>query len=414
MDKSLADFTKTTSGIMDYLKNQLTAFGLWNNVTGSLQKVSSSSAGFVWGYNAGGKVYFCKEPCTTSSWTQIPFEETPTDIATDSTQAYVLYSDSTGQPMIASTSIDGTGAWSFNKVPFNADKITTTNGFLWASGAGKMAFCGKPCNTDNWNVLDDNHSLLSGGGSSIFAASPGVAGVFKTDETAQTGWSPVGGFSGITPSVLAAESDNTVLYAADNSKVYRCESNCDTKDKLEVVNAQGFVPIQNKGSMTVNPSTQNVWMASESSGKGGNLFARLDVPNSQPVIDAVYSSETDRDRIFNSLGDAVKVQTAEVSSKMAQVEAAEAVKQAMDISGEGTNIDNEIKLLERKIEQASSASAGYQNKMKPLMTLLISLVLTALLYLVASWLLPSSLMMSLAVLILGSGLGLSIYFSVNK
>jgi hypothetical protein len=414
MDKSLADFTKTTSGMMDYLTNQLTAFGLWNNITGSLQKVSSSSAGFVWGYNAGGKVYFCKEPCTSASWAQIPFDETPTDIATDSTQAYVLYSDSTGAPMIASTSIDGTGTWAFNKVPFNADKIATTNGFLWASGAGKMAFCGKPCNTDNWNVLDDNHSLLGGGGASIFAASPGVAGVFKTDETNQTGWSSVDGFSGITPSVLAAESDNVVLYAADNSKVYRCGSTCDSKDKLEVVNAQGFVPIQNKGSMTVNPLTHNVWMASESSAKGGNLFARLDVPNSQPVMDAVYSSEKDRDRIFNSLGDSFKVQTAEVSSKMAQVEAAEAVKQALNISGDGKNIDNEIKLLERKIEQASGASAGYQDKMKPLMTLLLALVLTALLYLVASWILPSSLMMGLAVLILGSGLGLSIYFSVNK
>jgi hypothetical protein len=414
MDKSLADFTKTTSGMMDYLTNQLTAFGLWNNITGSLQKVSSSSAGFVWGYNSGGKVYFCKEPCTSASWTQIPLDQTPIDIATDSTQAYVLYSDSTGAAMIASTSIDGTGTWAFNTVPFNADKITTTNGFLWASGASKMAFCGKPCNTDNWNVLDDNHSLLGGGGASIFAASPGVAGVFKTDETNQTGWSSVAGFSGITPSVLAAESDNVVLYAADNSKVYRCGSTCDSKDKLEVVNAQGFVPIQSKGSMTVNPLTHNVWMASESSAKGGNLFARLDVPNTQPVMDTVYSSEKDRDRIFNSLGDAFKVQTAEVSSKMTQVEAAEAVKQAMDISGDGRNIDNEIKLLERKIEQASGTSAGYQDKMKPLMTLLLALVLTALLYLVASWFLPSSLLMGLAVLILGSGLGLSIYFSVNK
>jgi hypothetical protein len=414
MDKSLADFTNTTSGMMEYLKNQLTAFGLWNNITGSLQKVSSSSAGFVWGYNSGGKVFYCKEPCSTSSWTQIPFAETPSDIATDSTQVYILYSDSTGAPMIASTSIDGSSDWTFNTVPFNADKITTTNGFLWASGAGKMGYCGKPCNTDNWNVLDDNHSLLSGGGTSVFASSPGVSGVFKTDETAQTGWSPVGGFSGISPSVLAAESDNTVLYAADNTKVYRCESNCDTKDKLEVVNAQGFVPIQSKGSMTVNPSTRNVWMASESSGKGGNLFARLDTINIEPVMDTVYSAETQRDRTFNSLGDAFKVQTAEVSSKMAQVEAADAVKQAMDISGDGKNIDNEIKILERKIEQASRASEGYKDKMKPLMTLLIALVLTALLFIIAGWLLPSSLMMGLAILILGSGLGLSIYFSVNK
>lgn len=414
MDESLADFKNTTSGMMDYLTNQLTAFGLWNNISGSLQKVSSSSAGFVWGYNSGGKVYFCKEPCTAASWTQIPLDETPTDIVTDSTRAYVLYSDSTGAPMIASTSVDGTGSWTFNKLPFNADKITTTNGFLWASGAGKMAFCGKPCNTDNWNVLDDNYSLLSGGGSSIFASSPGVSGVFRTDETAQTGWAPVAGFAGIAPSVVAGEADNTVIYAADNTKVYRCGANCDTKDQLEVINSQGFVPIQSKGSITVNPSTRNVWMAAESSGKGGNLFARLDTTNTEPIMEAVYTAETQRDRIFNSLGDSLKVQTAEVSSKMAQIEAAEAVKQAIDITGDGKNTDSEIKLLERKIEQASSASGGYQDKMKPLMILLISLVLTALLYILAGWLLPSSLMMGLAILILGSGLGLSIYFSVNK
>lgn len=409
--QSMGEFAKQTTGIIEYLKNQLTSFGMWTNVPGYLTKISSSSKGFVWGYNAtAGKIFTCKEPCSSGGWGNVPAPFTPQDIATDGNTVYVLHSSN----KLASKPVDNTGSWSEIGLPFNATKLTDTNGYLWISNGTKVAYCGKPCTTGNWNVKDDNHELLGGGGRSVYGSAPGAKAVYKTDETGQSGWQTVQGLDGINTSTLAADADSSVLYAADTTKVYRCEGGCETKDKLEAVNTLGFVPIQNKGSLDINPSSKNVWMAAGSSSTGGNIFARLDTPGSGPIMDYVTENQTERDRIFNSLGDAVDKQTSKIAAEMAKRDAAETVVQAIDISDDKMKVAQEIDLVKRQIEQANGTSAGYDMKKKPLLILLVSLAAVALMYLTVGWFLPYSLSMGIAVIGLGVGFGLAIYFSTNK
>ena len=407
----MGEFAKQTTGIIEYLKNQLTSFGMWTNTPGYLTSVSSSSKGFVWGYiQTDGRIFTCKEPCSSGGWTQVGASFKPQDITTDATTVYILHSSN----KIASKPVDNTGSWSEITLPFNATKLTDTNGYLWISNGVKVAYCGKPCTTGNWNVKTDNHDILGGGGSAVYGAAPGERAVYKIDETAQSGWKAVPGLNGINTSTLAADADSSVLYAADTAKVYRCEGECDNKDKLEVVNTLGFVPIQNKGSLDINPSSKNVWMAANSNSTGGNLFARLDAPGSGPIIDYVTENQTERDRIFNSLGDAVDKQTSKIAAEMAKRDAAETVVQAIDISDDKMKVAQEIDLVKRQIEQANGTSAGYEMKKKPLLILLVSLAAVALMYLTVGWFLPYSLSMGLAVIGLGVGFGLAIYFSTNK
>jgi len=520
--QTFQQFTTSSTGVLQYLKNQLASFGLWSNIPGTLVKISTSPKGYVWGYNSAGEVWTCKEPCTDGKWQRVGFAPKPLDIATDDMYVYFLHTTQkertlpTPPPMVpmkgppnpadidksiphpsfqkpkeptaeewytagmpgvqrgtfgipvnggvafeqwktqtyqkrlqewesgwakyneafaakktrelaatprttttTSTAITykqvdkWDAAWKTVDVPFNADKITVTNGFLWASNGQKNAFCGKPCSTGNWNVRNDNHSLIGGGSTHVFATQPGKTGVFKSDQTAQTGWSSVKGLEGISTSTLAAEADNSVLYAADNSKVYRCTDTCDKKDNLEVINSQGFVPIQTKGSLSINPTTRNVWMASQVGSSNGNLFTRLDAPDKTPILNMVDEGQKQQDRAVNSLGGNLRISTAQLSSAMAKEEAANAVKQATSLSGERKRVDNEIQTLTRKIETSNNQIAGYDKKKKPMIVLLICLAVVAIMYLTVGWFMPYWLSMSISVLVLGTGLGLAIYFSTQ-
>jgi hypothetical protein len=57
-------FDTNTSGINTTLTTQLSSVQQWANIPGSLVKASSSSAGYLWGFNSVNKVYVCQQPCT--------------------------------------------------------------------------------------------------------------------------------------------------------------------------------------------------------------------------------------------------------------------------------------------------------------------------------------------------------------
>lgn len=412
--QALNDYTQTTDGLLSYIAKQLSGFGLWQNVNGTLVKISSSG-GYAWGVNANGDVYVCKEPCT-GLWKMIDKKELSAtsvlDLSADDTFVYILYDTPDGN-RVASKSIDSSGSWTSRQIPFKADSFVTTNGFLWISGSGKTAFCGKPCTTGNWITHDDPHTLLSGGSQRVFAKTPGELGIVSTDETAQTGWKPVGGFEGIGASSFAAEADNSVLYGSDTTKLYKCEGTCDTKDQLSVVPTQGYIPIPSKGSLSVNPESRTMWMASTANAAGGNLFSRLDTPN-ETVLQYVDQVEQQRDRDFNSLGGEYQIQTARVASKLAQDEAAEAIKQSLDLTGRKDSANKEIEILKRKIQNAQASAGGYNEKMIPLHILLSMLAIVVLVSIVGVWVLPHTVLMGICLVLLSVGFGLAIYFSVSR
>jgi len=88
-------FRDASTQLTNYVKAQLTQVVGWQNLPGQLNKISASSAGFVWGFNTNGDFYWCKEPCDGSNWTNVPQPSAkagmPLDINTDETNVYVLY-----------------------------------------------------------------------------------------------------------------------------------------------------------------------------------------------------------------------------------------------------------------------------------------------------------------------------------
>lgn len=436
---ALRNYSEKSTGIMEYIKNQLKTFSSWVNIPGGVRKISASSSGNLWTIgqwdNDKWGIYACKEPCTEGNWTY-PINSNlnkswdpdsklyPLDIATDDTYAYMLWIDRTGngrEVWKAPANDISSRPISWDKMPVpdalkDANKIAVTNGTIWVSdGTKKAAYCSKPCATPNWVVKDSSYKIQGGGGNTLYATAPGSLGLMQTDEIMQSGWKPVKGLDGISISAVAPEANSAVLYAADSSKIYRCTDSCDAKEDLRIVNSEGRVPTQDKGGLSVNPANRNVWMASTTGGAGGNIFYRLDSPDiGSVVIDHVDQVENERDRIFNSLGGDVRVQTAEVSASMAKADAVGALKQALELSGDKDKADKEIQLLQRKIETANSQLTGIEEKRKPLIVLLISLAVVAVMYITVGWFMPYWLSMSIAVLVLGTGLGLSIYFSTNK
>jgi len=598
--QALQQYTESTTGILGYLKNQLSSVGFWTNVPGTLSKVVSS-AGYSWGVGQDGKkVYFCKEPCT-GSWEPMREELSVLDIASDTTNVYILISTIENIPDTASAAppaavappppppppapvttkptrllglaeavtndlpllqsmwggstakdpgvfrlivinglktqaeiqvfvyynasalgkynfplpalpdniqkdvdekalfmvldygaqnglpainpnaaqrallanqnnaaaavqwlfLHGSDAgindafpvptappappppppppppkpnmipttvykylklpgdptttnmsnYSVQKVPFKATSISITNGYVWVSGNSKMAFCAKPCATGGWTIKDDPHSLLGAGGTSIYAKDPATSALVKTDETAQTGWVPVGGFAGLSPLSVGAEADNTALYGSDSKNLYRCDGTCDSEDKLEEIDTQGYLPIGAKGSISVNPTTKNVWLASSSSGSGGNLFQRLDGPNIDPVLNHVNDNQKERDRIFNTLGGAEEIQIYKISSDIAKQESNDAIKKSIDIGGKLEKVDDQISLLQRKVQTATAFSGDVTSRLVPLQILLFSLALVVLMYFLTGWVISQTVLMWVSVLILSVGFGLAIYFS---
>jgi hypothetical protein len=152
-------------------------------------------------------------------------------------------------------------------------------------------------------------------------------------------------------------------------------------------------------------------MATASSGTNGNLFSRLDAPDSSTILNTVTEFDTQRDNDFNSLGNALQVQTAQVASHMAKEEAYSAVKNALGAMGDTSSSNQEIELLKRKIGYAQRVDSAYASRLIPLTILLVALCSVVLIYLVAGWLLPTWATMGSAFVILAAGFGLAIYFS---
>jgi predicted RND superfamily exporter protein len=130
-------------------------------------------------------------------------------------------------------------------------------------------------------------------------------------------------------------------------------------------------------------------------------------------LDYVTQTDEQRDRIVNSLGDAIQVQTAQRASRIAQKDAMEAVKKVTDVSGQQDAVANEVEVLRRKVGTAKSSSAGFTEKLRPLTVLLVTLVVTVLLYFTVGWFLPYGVMMFLAFAVVAAGFGGAIYFSVK-
>lgn len=122
------DFQSKSQGLLGYVQGQLSQAVGWSALPGQLNKIVASSAGFVWGFNAVGNFYTCKEPCDGTNWKQVDnpkgINGMPLDIAVDAQNVYVLY---TAETTPASSGVNLTGTWSFLNGTQSGQLVQTGN-----------------------------------------------------------------------------------------------------------------------------------------------------------------------------------------------------------------------------------------------------------------------------------------------
>jgi hypothetical protein len=104
------DFQSKSQGLLGYVQGQLSQAVGWSALPGQLNKIVASSAGFVWGFNAVGNFYTCKEPCDGTNWKQVDnpkgINGMPLDIAVDAQNVYVLFNSPLPPPSPTTASVN--------------------------------------------------------------------------------------------------------------------------------------------------------------------------------------------------------------------------------------------------------------------------------------------------------------------
>ena len=238
----------------------------WANLPGSLTKVSSSASGFAWGFS-GGTLYRCELPCT-GNWKQIEIDaQEILDIDTDDINVYVLGLKSGGATYLY-TSSSSNPSFVEIQVPFAAKKIFSTHTFIWAQdSSNKKERCAKPCTTGLWTPVEDVSVKITSSSDSALYGRDGSGVGMKSDETLQSGWSPIKGMSGVKLNSLLGGMDSTALYGIDSSSnLLRCEGDC--SNPPEQIDTVGYAPL----SVSADPYEKDVWMTTATTGTLGNIF----------------------------------------------------------------------------------------------------------------------------------------------
>jgi hypothetical protein len=294
-----AAYDHTTQDINNTLSTQLSSVLTWANIPGDLQKVSSSSYGFAWGFN-GPSVYLCQLPCT-GNWQPVDLSKfniaEVLDVATDDTSVYILI-NSSAQIYLLTNSADGRGVWVMIPVPFVASQIFSTHSYIWAQDSGNnKQKCPKPCTTPNWIPSSENTvTITSSSSTALYGKDSSGAGV-KTDEVMQSDWSPIAGLLGTKINSVIGQVDESSLYAIDpTSKLLKCEGDCSTKD-VTPIDTQGYAPL----NLTADPKSKQLWMIAETKGDLGNIFNRPEKPDYSTIMNTVTPLDKQRDSVVQEV-----------------------------------------------------------------------------------------------------------------
>jgi hypothetical protein len=283
----MTDFSAAYDSLTDqsnnFVSTQLNQKSIWNSVPGSLNKVSTSGLGFVWGINSS-KVYYCQLPCS-GQWNNVPLSESPVDLITDDLNVYIL-----GLNSLFIKSANNHDDFINIKLPFGATQIFSTSSYIWIQDStGKKAKLPKPGMTGNWITIDDKEKISSSSHTSLYALNS-QGQIMKSDESLQTGWYIVPDYEGSKFSKVFGDIDNTALYGSDtNNQLNRC-----TDGKCDPVNTQGYVPT----SINIEPTSKSIWMTTDKSGPVGNIFNKQDSLDYGSTMKSINDIEQQRDSIL--------------------------------------------------------------------------------------------------------------------
>jgi hypothetical protein len=393
-----SEYEDTTSTIDAIVSSQLSSVLNWINVPGSLVKVVSSSSGFAWGYNSDNSVWSCRLPCT-GNWEKSDLSSfsvgTVQDIAADSTDVYILYTNMSGSTNILTTSASRQGVWATITVPIAATKIFVTHTYVWVQDpSNRKQMCPKPCTMSNWIISSESTvTITSAIDTMLYGKDPSGAAV-QTDETMRSGWAPMSAFENTT--VDAVVGGDKKVYAIDtNSNTYSSDGS-----STQAITTAGYTP----ASLTVG--NNELWMTSIQPGNVGNIFQRIESPDYSTILTKVAPLDRKRDEIVNSVESKFNQQTDVMTVNKQTNDVVSFFKKIFNLdkdtakksSAQSGHITEQIRSTQQQIDQ--------MNAIEPILRIVIlMLVAICVVYIVLGGMISH--VLALAVLSLGT------YFILN-
>jgi hypothetical protein len=403
-------FDKTTDDINNTLTTQLSSVQTWTSVSGNLIKVSSSAAGFVWGFNSSNQIYVCQLPCS-GNWALVDMTtqniSAVLDIVTDDGNVYILATNTSGKTVLLINSASNTGVWNTIPVPFSPTNIFSTHSYIWAQDkSNAKQRCPKPCTMSNWSVNPDvSVTITSGSSSSLYGKNPsGVA--MKSDETLQSGWSPVAGMANLKVNSLIGDIDQSALYAVDNQyKLNRCDGPCKDVSNVAPLETGGYTPL----NVTANSDSKQLWLTSTTNGEVGNIFSRLDKPDYSSIINIISPLDKQRDSVVQDVETEYSKQT-DVMGINKQLADLQSIFSSIfqTVKGKPEHSEKEIKDTQTSIANSEETADRISQTNNQFQKLIILLLVVALVFILGSYPLGTSIYYVVLVI-----LGLGIYWIVS-
>jgi hypothetical protein len=288
-----SEYENTTSQIDEVISSQLTSVLDWQNISGNLIKVSSSSSGYAWGYSSDNRVWSCQLPCS-GNWQPSDLSsfsvQSILDIATDEGTVYVLFTPLTGITKILMTDASRQGSWSMISVPISATNIFSTHTYIWVQDANnRKQMCPKPCTMSNWIPSSETTIKITSSSDKTLYGKDANGQPVQTDETMHSGWDPLREFGDTkVQSVIGSDSG---MYAIDDSLIPIYYDGKQTQPLA----TSGYTP------MNITAGNNQLWMTSATPSSLGNVFTRLEKPDYTTLINKVRVLDKKRDNLVSDV-----------------------------------------------------------------------------------------------------------------
>jgi hypothetical protein len=323
--------------------------------------------------------------------------------------------------LVAMRPVSGGGGWKMLKVPGSMPKYATinlTDSFMFVGKKG----CAKPCTTGAWVDINVPGSgaggVIAASSGSVYAAAPTNDGtnILKSSQTGQGGWTNLQGLKNRLP--VAVATDNQVIYTtnAASGAVERCEAPYDRATSCKPADMEGY-SVSGLRTLSVNPSSNQVYMTAQENGEAGNIFQRLDDMGGshlQKVLQGVNPYDNRMDNNINSMGDTLKLQHEKLVSGLTRKTAIDVLRDAIKYDSDLGPARVETENLRREISFGKDTRKSYEAKMLPLEIIIATLAVVAVVFLVGGSVASPEITSGVAIVVLISGFLASVYFAVVR
>lgn len=384
-------------GVFSWQANGQTYFAVWDQ-DDTLGNATIESSAYTGAYR---KLIPCP-PVPVSGVTIL-------DIVTDESNVYVLFTTgSNSKTYILMKPASNTGNWNVVQVPQPPPtKIFSTHTYLWAQDDKKNKFKSpKPIGMSGWMPATDTSVSITSASSTALYGVDDKGQAMKSDETLQTGWTPVTGFAGTPVTSLMGTIDQAALYGiGQNSKVNRCEGDCSNASQVTPLDTGGYVPM----SLSADPNTKQLWMTTSTWGGAGNIFNRTESPDYSSILNTITPADQNRDQTIQDINKNFQDQT-EVMSVNKQLGIFDAMFQKLFGSTDTALAENKKQIadLQATVTDTKSRLDQVHNMQPIIIKFMLTVAAAALVYAAFSFLGWIVHILVLAVLSVG------IYLSLNN